>query len=500
MTDWDDLTQQALIGTRRASAETAHDLLAEAGSVALQQRVGRLPDVLPPTAVEPAPQPNAYPSCNRHAAQRLGGMLDGSNRLLLREFLELLHANQQRVPDALLPPLLDHGAKTGHIRSAILPVLDERGRWLAAQNPDWVYASPRLTDWQTLLDTWRDGTNSQQQALMMQLRQTQPDLGRDLLVAVWKSESSHSRYSRVKQLGIRLSMADEPFLEQALDDRSHLVRREAAALLSKLPESRFTSRMQEVAPRFLTWSKWRSWPLDVHFPTLTPAMVRDGLTDSGLKDLARLRERQLTHLIGATPLDFWTESWGVSAETILDAIPKTRWKRTLTNGFIGAAETQGRLDWAVAVLRADQFGVRTNKLFGVLDQATCAELIREISAEMPTWQPLDRNNPLFAMLRRTTFTWSAELAEFWLNEIAETLINDTETKLSAMQRSTFNRFMRYCPPELADLAVDLLWPVVGSSPKWTATIKEMLNTLTYRRDMAIDLRANRPTLGHTPSS
>src|SRR5258706_42495 len=60
---------------------------------------------------------------------------------LVPEWLGALSSAGRRAPAALLPDLLELGRTQADLRAAILPALDRRGGWLAAQNPDWSYAS-----------------------------------------------------------------------------------------------------------------------------------------------------------------------------------------------------------------------------------------------------------------------------------------------------------------------------------------------------------------------
>src|SRR5205823_6656492 len=91
----------------------------------------------------PAPEPcelEDRPRCGPRAAYYLSLMLGGQHREVLPELLEWIAAAGQRVPEDLLPDLLDLGRSARDLRAAILPVLGKRGPWLAGQNPDWSYA------------------------------------------------------------------------------------------------------------------------------------------------------------------------------------------------------------------------------------------------------------------------------------------------------------------------------------------------------------------------
>ena len=160
-----------LAGWMRTTAKGA--LLRAAGVVALWRRAGRrLAD--DPQSPPPPCEPDAAPGCGRLARQHLALLLQGHDSELLPEWLEALGATGRRVPEEWLPALLDAGAKQTALRPALLPVLGQRGRWLARHNSDWSYAVGTIDE-----TIWQTGRFEERLALLRQLRAFQPERGRE---------------------------------------------------------------------------------------------------------------------------------------------------------------------------------------------------------------------------------------------------------------------------------------------------------------------------------
>ncbi len=508
MTRITELTKAALLGTRRAKPPTplgddplqrllaqlenegsgkqnpAHTLLSMAGAAGLYEQVGQIPvHFETETAVAVSP-PDDIPACSPQAARHLQQMLGGSLRALLPEFLAALTKAGNRIPVTLLPNLLAHGVKYSAIRPQILPVIGQNGRWLATQNPEWAYAAATLENWSAMTRHWQQITIIKRQALLGQLRLTDPERGRELLNIVWKTENDASRLRLIKAMENGLALADEPFLEMVLDDRSHLVRRRAAELLAHLPASRLCQRMAQNALKFLSWTPQYENQITLSFPPVTPQMVRDGVVGAPGNDPARIRSQQLIQMVSAVPLTFSTQAWKATPEEIIDAIPTTRWTRTLTAGFSLAARRQKNSVWAKTILQQLGFGIRTNKLITVLTIADCQSLVEYILARREKWEPLHKENPLYSILHQWSRAWDVPMALLWLETIAEHARFDTEPVTNnVLLRATLLQFARNCPPQLADEAAQILLPVIETNNTWRSSILEMIRILHVRRDM-----------------
>src|SRR5207302_10187282 len=116
--------------------------------------------------------------------------------------------------------------------------------WLAAQRPDWAYASgtpaPSTVDDG---DVWELGVIARRVAYLTRLRRRDPARGRELLAEAWDAEPPEDRAMLLGALRTGLSTEDDPVLERALDDRRRQVRDVALDLLSHLPHSAYGQRM-----------------------------------------------------------------------------------------------------------------------------------------------------------------------------------------------------------------------------------------------------------------
>src|SRR5262249_44489792 len=142
----------------------------------------------------------------------------------------------QRLPHRLLPTALAEADTS--VRAALAPVVGERGRWLAQLNDAWQWAArPPLPADQLPPDAeaiWDEGSFADRCLVLKKLRAIDPAQARDWLAEVWAKEKAEQRAELLQIFDIALHPADEPFLEQALDDRSAAVRTDAAAHLSRL--------------------------------------------------------------------------------------------------------------------------------------------------------------------------------------------------------------------------------------------------------------------------
>ena len=155
-------------------------------------------------------------------------MLSDEFRELLPEWLAALAAVNKRVPEELLPSLLAHGKSNDALREAINQVIGVRGVWLAAQNSDWDFVIGKLDE-----SVWETGSRLQRLALLEKLRASDSARARELVAETWSEEKPEDRAAFLTTFITGLSLADEPFLEAALDDRRKEVRKAAADLLAR---------------------------------------------------------------------------------------------------------------------------------------------------------------------------------------------------------------------------------------------------------------------------
>ena len=126
-----------------------------------------------------------------------------------------------------------------------------------------------------------------------------------MLKARWPEEPDANRHALLNALKTGLSLADEPFIEQALDARQMIVRKRAHELLSMIPGSRLGKRMESFANFIFEWHPDRGPFLSVRMPPkMTDAMLRDGFKDQFEKRRVDFVTKRLIHLVSCTPLDY----------------------------------------------------------------------------------------------------------------------------------------------------------------------------------------------------
>jgi hypothetical protein len=256
---WSELVSAALVGTDRRpfTAATAPKLiahrdgpaglLAAAAMAGLRSRAGlvAVQGVQPPVAAPPEAGRVASPAAATTLARLLTERELNDRPALLAEWFTVAASRGLLAPPSLLPFLLDHGQRSVELRALIAACAGERGRWLAAQRPDWGWlveddgVAPAEPD----QSTWSAGDPAERLALLRALRRRDPAAVRHLVQQEWPAEPPEQRAAMLRTLTAGLSLDDEPLLDAALDDRARAVRKVAADLLASLPGSALAGRM-----------------------------------------------------------------------------------------------------------------------------------------------------------------------------------------------------------------------------------------------------------------
>ncbi|MBF6178047.1 DUF5691 domain-containing protein [Nocardia otitidiscaviarum] len=405
-----ELVSTALVGTARRTVDTA----ALPAPVAAASRSGPDPAValleaialqdcfvrgaVSPSAAEKSdiaeddPRPLLPPA----AAARLGSLLTGTSSFLA-EWFAAAEPFDYRAPDAMCSRLLERAKSVAVHREALLRLAGARGRWLAARHPGWRGLIRAAADDDSV---WSHGRPAERRAWLARLRRTDPGAARTALAASWPTESGPGKVELLAVLADGLSTADAPLLESGLDDRRAEVRRLAADLLARLPDSAFAGRMARRASAWLTMGAHPDGPrLTTTGPgVLDDAARRDGVADAfpftayradGAPDLAA---EWLHRVVAATPLRHW-EPLGPPEEAV--RVPMAEGLRgPMLHGWADAALAQRDPAWARA-------------LFAIIAAPAAAgdpdmEQLRELFA----MQPLDDQ---VRHLRRLDSSWLAEI-------------------------------------------------------------------------------------------
>ncbi|MEU3658463.1 DUF5691 domain-containing protein [Streptomyces sp. NPDC032940] len=380
---WEELVTSALLGTQRRAprgCEPGRDAPVALLDAAAVETVRRRAGLIPARAArrpDPAPD-DGRPPLPAAAARRLTmlladrpGTAGGGRRGTAPDLMELLpqwlaaaNARGFAAPPETLPALLDAARGRTDLRPAALAFAGPRALWLARLNPDWRFALRATAGGGTALPgpgaterverLWQEGLFAERVALLASLRSRDPAAARALLASTWATERAEDRLMFLDSLRTGLEPADEPFLEQALADRSRNVRATAAELLSALPDSALAARMAARALTCVSLDRATDRPaITVEAPHECDAgMERDGVV---AKPPAGRGERSwwFGQLVEAAPLGTWPARLGGRTPEEIVALPVTDdWQGELHAAWCRAAVRQRNAAWARALLGA----------------------------------------------------------------------------------------------------------------------------------------------------
>lgn len=532
---WDELVAVSLVGVGRAplpplaagspALEAAlagcsalppeRQLLAAATILATWRTAGAVAVASPLVAATQVPaqdderQP-CGPAAETHLARLLAEPLLAP---LLPEWLTALRAAGRTLPHAFLPELLDLAGSNGELRTLIAPVLGARGAWLARQNSSWTRLLP-VTDREAIVDRWTTAAFPDRVALLAAVRQTGPDLGRELVTSTWEQEPPREREAFLSALKINLSLTDEPLAEAALDDRRKEVRSAAVALAARLPASRLCQRMAARTRPLLAFipgekatlrnlGRGKPARLEVTLPeACDKAMQRDGV-ESKLPPRPLIGERAwwLLQMLAGVPLSTWTEASRATPAELIGAA-EGEWRMPVWTGWASAAANQSDAAWADALvtaaldLNAQWRNMNTNDAqahkmlardvvnlaWPALTAARREALIGQ--AFRSENQPLHDGHFAAFLLNLTPPVWSATVSRLVLDSLAAwTLGTDTRSYSDWQLRGWLKTYARALPPWLADEAAALWDRAARGGHPWSPALDEFLTVLQFRRDM-----------------
>jgi hypothetical protein len=492
---WTEITNTALIGCERKppslnrESDKLGELLAQldqndregallgaAALVSLYERAGSLP-LKDERRLPEACALDDTPRCSERAAVHLAMMLRGEYQRLAPEWLSKVAAAGQRAPEEVLPPLLELGRIQEELREPILTVLCARGRWLAAQNQDWAYAVGGFDE--TL---WETGGGEQRRAVLAELRKRDAARARELLASTWPQESPKDRADFLPLFEYGLSLDDEAFLESGLDDRRKEVRRAAADLLSRLPESALRQRMLERARPLLTFklNRLKRKTIEVTLPeACDKAMQRDGVEPKPYSQGLGEKAWWLQQTLGLIPPKFWSQESGWPVSKLIEVAKRGEWKSVLLEGWSQAARLCGDVEWADALLAETYEQEQASYLFQVLPQARQEAFILKLLRNDPS---LHTSKPARSYVATCWRQWGEALSRAVISSLLHHAATDRFKDSWMWSGFTDNIGCRLDPaliPETISRLTDAMKPPTEPAP----AIEQFLNFIQFRHEM-----------------
>lgn len=473
MTTLHALTQSAMLGSMDDS------LLVSAARTGLAELGGYMPIAGHASSVTHATE-ETLPQMPEKAAGLLKRIVAGEFDGLLPEFLQLTAERGYIVPPETIPALL--GLGKNDLRKLVLPVIGERGRWLAAHNPAWAYALGRDP-----LDAWENGVRAERIAALEQIRATEPGKARSWVLASWEQDSPEDRALFLGAFSVGLSMEDEPFLESCLDDKRKEVRDAARGLLIRLESSRFVGRMWARAkPLVQLKTKFLGGDsLEVSLPEgLDAAAKRDGLGGAPLRKKMGEKANLLAQMIASIPPARWSQELGRPPEKLVALAMSHEWKEALLLGWALAAQAARDTAWAESILRLT---ASKAEFQNVLEPEMLRELVMLLTpgqvqaiAQSNIKSIFKDDSPLLTLLQGYRRPWTPGLAR--------TVIQSAQRQAGKGWRLShaLPEFAEWIPPGLAN-EFGQGWPDEISGV-WGLAIESFLQVLNFRNEIRKSLK------------
>ncbi|MGD1911649.1 MAG: DUF5691 domain-containing protein [Rivularia sp. (in: cyanobacteria)] len=508
MNIWQDLVKTAVVGTQRKdftilkqdnqlgevlicfdSNDKEGSLLRAAGVISLYQKAGKLTAIDNQTNLETCELDDST-CCNQLSEQHLKMILGGEYSEILPEFLRVTAEVGKVVSPRYLPDLLALGKKQYDLRKHILPVLSKRGIWLAAQNREWNYVIA-----ESIEKNWKNGSLETRKNLLKELRQSEPEKGRKQLQNIWSKERAQERANLLSMLEFGLSVDDEPFLEDALEDRSKQVRDVAARLLAQIPESKLVQRMIERVRPLVNLDKNG---IEVLLPKkCTLSMTQDGIDES--KYIPSLGEKAslLLQMLACVPPSLWSDTWRKTPVELIKILENSKWERLFLEAWVTATIRSQDGAWAEALLKVSvrlyhklsNVDELIKKLLKILPDSQVQDLLLYILQQYPN-TPFNSANPAFSLLIHTPYIWNEEISQVVILSIKSCIESNRQVN-NWQFGSALEKFSLKIAPSIYPKAAETLTLEISEniSKSLIEAIDRFLGKLQFRFEMREALKS-----------
>lgn len=336
----------------QSAAHPASGLLRAAGVLAVCGLAGAQGAAWTQAVPSPSPE-DAWPPVPEGPLRSLiaWSLAEGPPRLVQWLCLQL-GSVQHRLPHTLLPAALEAGRRSIALRAVLLPVLDQRGLWLAAQRDEWRYAGGADADTPDA-QRWTDGSLEQRREVLLHERRHNPAAARERYAAALEELPAKERAELLAVLAEGLGPDDEALLDRLRADRSREVRQVACQLLLRLPTAAHPQRASaRLAPllkheRVLLRKRWQ-----IDAPAAEAADWKADNVDAARPKHETLGERAwwLYQLVRQVPLGWWTTHTELDAPALIAWAHDTDWAEALLRGWRDVLLAAPEAAWCNAFL------------------------------------------------------------------------------------------------------------------------------------------------------
>lgn len=440
---------------------------------------------------------SAAPRATIHelACWRFGRMLAGERRELVGEWLQHAAASGRTLPVHWLPAALD--TLRDDERALCAPLLDAVAEALARENPAWQGAGVTTPS----EERWQTGSLEARTAALQAQRAADPAVARTWVESTWEQDPPEARETFLRLLQPGLSTDDEPLLERALDDKRKAVRRVAADLLARLPDSALSARMRARLQPLLTLSRpdknflgiARKRKLDVELPTAPDkAAQRDGIEPKPPAG-RKIGERSfwLVQMLAAVPPSHWSREFDCTPAELLAAAAATDYANDLLVAVSEAATLHPDEPWLRAL--CEHWLERDDGIDPTLRPQHLAALV----AAAPPALQLALLHEILTSLGKKDFQlaqalisgvavrWDADLTREALRLLGVAIRKDTQKWM--LPRTLLNDWALRADIDAALAPARELLESLATDSMWRIAVEALLETLEFRHAMKKEL-------------
>jgi hypothetical protein len=508
-TGWDRLLAVATLGTRRAPLDetslwpTAE--LAPAGadvSVELKflraAAAQRLYDVAGTRATpqalteeQPPVQIDRTRLVSEVAAMRLLRMMRGEHPALIPEWSALaLHAHRQ-LPPQFVPLVLKHLKPIDVIGWGDL--LGATGQWLARLNPEWTVTPTIETPSH---ERWLSGTFEERRAELLALRQQNPAQAREWLQETWAKDPPQEREAFLTSFATGLSLADEPFLEAALDDKRKPVRQAAVHLIASLPQSQLSRRQASRLDALISAEQKKGLlaklgkpklKLNIALPeAIDKATQRDGV-DAKPPAHRKIGERAfwLSQMVALTPLSYWTARFQCDAATFVAGVMDTDHAGELLSALSEAARRHPEREWLLALtdawLTSADVYVRASMIAEMMQSAPNDVRESVLIAQLAKLDSVRDSPVILSLLQNVQFGYGPELTRLAIGHLKT--IAARQASPYQQPRNLFDSVGYDCDVPTASELIPAALEGLDAQSSWRNAMEQLNDIVEFRAAM-----------------
>lgn len=483
MNSWNQLLQNALIGTEKKPPEPAsltsdEDLAPALQTISANPSLDAEEQLLQASALlfnyrqagqtslevndieSSIAEPETLPYCAAASKDTLRELFEHQALGLFFYWIQLCAAKARIAPPEMVPLLLQLAAKNPELRAPIRVITGKRGEWLAQLNPDWQESTSL-----SLEDSWQQGTTNQRVAALRQQRVENPETSRLWLTESWSKEGAAVKQQLLEAFDTALSDADLPFLESCQKDKSQKVQQQVLELLRQIPESSLVKAYEQLVRSTLVIRKEKtllglssklSW--EVKSPVeIDPDWRKQGLaTVSNTKEFTD-DEFILFQLLQWVPPTLLNELSGLGTIELIQSMQKEKLKQWLP-AIAAAANRFRNQDWILTL--AEQADLFLPDLLEALPPA-------KQDAYAKSWFTGKEEFFLPVFINRETE---------WPVPLARQIMNFTAANPYQYTKSFYQQLMHLLPLEAASW-LDQLDPPEGYQKHYWQSIKEEIRPL-----------------------